>query len=129
MTGATCGNNLHPSGWQHETTPPATRWQWGKRLSQWLNRERHDCRCDAGSGGEDDDARVGLEVVDRQQVLGTCSPELPVNLKAALRELFRPEPIPDEQSFDEQVQARTAWVRRTRHPAGCDGTDNCGCVS
>ena len=51
------------------------------------------------------------------------------NLKAALRELFQPEPIPDEQqTFDEQVRVRTAWVRRHAHPDTCDGTDNCGCA-
>ena len=61
MTGASCGNSRHPLGWQHETAPPATRWQWGKRLSQWLNRERWGCRCNAEVGGERDDEALGLD--------------------------------------------------------------------
>ena len=53
------------------------------------------------------------------------------NLRAALRELFRPDPWdPPEvpQSVDEQTRVRTAFIRKAAHPAGCDGTDNCGCA-
>lgn len=136
MTGAMCGNANNPRGPWHETTPPATRWQWGKRLSQWLNRERWGCRCDKRRGGEESgDQVLGLvreAVTDGQQVLGTCSPERYGNLKAALRELFTPPRELDEderQSVDEQTRVRTAVIRRLAHPDTCDGTDNCGCAS
>ena len=60
MTSALCDNANHPSGAWHETTPLPFAWQWGKRIHQWLNRERWGCRCSKGNGGEEDGAAAQL---------------------------------------------------------------------
>jgi hypothetical protein len=87
-----------------------------------------------GEGGEEDGQQRSLGVVAEgnqigQQVLGTCSPVRWPNLKAALRDFFHPEPW-DPPVKDETTPAGiAAWIAKRRHPASCDGTDNCGCAS
>lgn len=55
------------------------------------------------------------------------------DLESAWWRFLKPEfnePTDEElQSFDEQTRVRTAFIRKSAHPAGCDGTDNCGCAS
>lgn len=51
------------------------------------------------------------------------------NLKAALRELFRPEPWDPPAKDETTPTVIAAWIGRHRHRPACDGTDDCGCVS
>ena len=135
VTTALCDNANHPSGAWHEATPLPFSWQWGRRIHQWLNRERWGCRCSKGSGGEEDGAaaRVGLvskPVTDEgQQVLGTCSPERFPNLKAAWQHFLHPEPWDPPAKDETTPTVIAAWIGRHRHRPACDGTDNCGCAS
>jgi hypothetical protein len=132
VTGATCGNSLHPDGAWHEASPLATRWQWGKQFRQMLNRELWGCRCDKGKRGEQDDPRLGMvrPTNERQQVLGTCSPESRwTTLKASLREFLVPQPWPEPAKDETTPTVIADWIERHRHNDGCDGTDDCGCVS
>lgn len=132
MTGAMCGNSLHPKGAWHEASPLATSWQWGKRFRQMLNRERWGCRCDAGNGGEQDEAQLGMvgPTNEGQQVLGTCSPESRwTTLRASLREFLTPDPWPEPDKDETTPTVIAEWVAKHRHPDGCDGTDDCVCAS
>ena len=113
MTAVLCDNANHPSGAWHQATPLPFSWQWGKRIHQWLNRERWGCRCSRGSGGEEDGAAAQLGLVSKpvtdegQQVLGTCSPELLTAILASYR-----------------ATISTAWCAATAHHAyaGADGS-------
>lgn len=50
------------------------------------------------------------------------------DLAAALREVFKPTPWDPPERDETTPQSFAEYVAKSKHPTGCDGTDNCGCA-